>query len=258
MLIPNCVCSGLYEAEFIWSLLHQPRIQRTILSVGIVLCLIVLGLSVWAGIRGDQVLFATIVLLAVMCIFYALGTYSYLLFTVGGHDVSIRYIFQAGCGCCFLLFVSTTILLPLILVGLCSGDIGLWILFSASSVCTVRFPLWAWQKKLNTLFGCPGQNKQHENFASTSVTVKHGNQRVPEIVGQGVESSCQDLERQNSTGPLIEEGRNERTGIESIPDNDLAEYYCCSCDKWEEFADDKTCRVCTHRSCTHCLTERGA
>ena len=77
--------------------------------------------------RGDQVLFATIVVLVVMCIFYALGTCSYFLFTVGEHQVSTRYIFQAGCGCCFLLFVSTTILLSLILVGLCSGDLGLWV-----------------------------------------------------------------------------------------------------------------------------------
>ena len=77
--------------------------------------------------RGDQVLFATIVVLVVMCIFYALGTCSYFLFTVGEHQVSTRYIFQAGCGCCFLLFVSTTVLLSLILVSLCSGDLGLWV-----------------------------------------------------------------------------------------------------------------------------------
>lgn len=52
--------------------------------------------------------------------------------------------------------------------------------------------------------------------------------------------------------------RTERTEIKSVPstEEEVAKYYCCSCDKWQEFADDKTCNVCTHRSCIHCLIGR--
>lgn len=168
LLLPNCVCPGLYEAEFMWSVLYHSRIRRTLLSVAIVLCLIVLGLSMWAIMRSDQVLLATGIFLAIMCLFYvgASGTYSYLLFEARKSKFSVRKIFQAGVACCLLLFVSTSILLAFVWVGLCSGDLGLWILFTASSISTIRFPLWVWWRKINTLFGCGGQNERQASFVS--------------------------------------------------------------------------------------------
>lgn len=205
----NCVSSGLFEAEFMWHILIkiQPGIQRSIQGVGILLCLVVLGLSSWALTMSDQVLLAATIFLAIMCLFYvgACGGYAHLLFRFKTTDISVRIIFQAGCASCFLLFISTGILLVMSSVGLCSEDLGLWVLLAASSIITVRFPVWIWWRKFHKpLFGCSGQDHWPTSTAQFLSPVRRGNQGGSDTAGEGscsgeLNDSQQDLERQSST-----------------------------------------------------------
>jgi hypothetical protein len=75
-----------------------------------------------------------------------------------------------------------------------------------------------------------------------------------------LEKSLEDvnLKCKSQSAQVESEGEEEREGEGEGEGGgeEVARYYCCTCNGWIEFADDNKCLACEHKSCRRCLLGR--
>ncbi|KAI0424619.1 hypothetical protein F5Y09DRAFT_134443 [Xylaria sp. FL1042] len=131
--------------------------------------LLVIGLSIWLGVKNNEIWLILKPLLIATCGAYT-GTligYLYLASNAKKNRFVLGF-FLTNSFFCSLILILTCVLLGVDWAPVISADLVLWILLTSSSVLTVRFPVFLSQKEfIKSVFGYAGQTEPGMTTLST-------------------------------------------------------------------------------------------